>query len=952
MDGMNIDAIIARLHELEEENRKLKTILFKHGISDEEKEQESIVAKFENKDSAMQRLSLQEKITLFRGVFKGREDVFAKRWYSDVSKKSGYHPVCEREWNREFCDKRKYKCTECPNRLLAPLTDKYIYNHLAGKDSFGRDVIGVYPIMNDNTCSFLCTDFDDKSCEHGYQNDVLAFVSVCKEWRIPCYIERSRSGNGAHIWIFFETAVTATKARKLGKTILSEAMNKEVRLSFNSYDRFFPNQDILPEGGFGNLVALPLQGKARRDGNSVFVNEDFQPYSDQWEFLLNIQKVDEDTISTVIQEHTSSIGELTKSSESKPWETPKPIKIEGTDFPLSVILIRANMLYIPLTGLSSKVINHFKRIAAFYNPEFYAKQGMRLSTYDIPRIISCSEFTDDYLSLPRGCEDDVINILNSYNVEYAIEDKTNHGQQIDVTFKGMLREEQKTAMKCMFPHNIGTLSATTAFGKTVFAIAMIAERQVNTLILVHRKSLLDQWKKQLEEFLEINGIIIDNGKKRKGRKNQSPIGTLYSGNNSIHGIIDIALIQSCFDGNEVSPFVENYGMVIVDECHHVSSVSFEQVLRRVKAKYVYGLTATPIRKDGHQPIIFMQCGKIRYTADARSQMNNQKFARVLVPRFTPFRNISSDNKTYTQVVEAMAKDEVRNKLIIDDVRKAIGEGRTPIVLTSLTSHVRVLAEILLPYANHVITLVGTDSTKEKRLAMERLQEISISESLVIVATGKYIGEGFDYPRLDTLFLVLPISWKGNIAQYAGRLHRDCMGKKEVRIYDYVDIRVPLCDSMYRKRLKGYASVGYGIASITNKEEISKQELIFDENTYKAVFHQDLLDIKQSIVISCQKIKYKFMPRLISQLRDLLHNGIEIVVYIKEQGYNEKDLMDAGIEVLHSEDLSIQCAIIDKSIVWYGNINFFGYNSEDNNVMRICDSSIANELLNIIYEGTS
>lgn len=954
MGTVDIDAIVARLHKLEEENSRLKILLSKHRISYEESKQEPtpVVSKSENKDSAMQRLSLQEKVKLFRSIFKGREDVFAKRWYSDVTKKSGYRPVCEREWNSEFCDKRKYKCTECPNRLFASLTDEHIYNHLAGKDNFGRDVVGVYPIMSDNTCNFLCTDFDDKSCEHGFQNDVLAFVGICKEWEIPCYIERSRSGNGAHVWIFFETPITATKARKLGKTILSEAMNQDVRLSFNSYDRFFPNQDTLPEGGFGNLVALPLQGKARRDGNSVFVNEEFQSYTDQWDFLLKVQKIDETRISDIILKHNSSIRELTKSSESRPWETPKPTTIEKTDFPSNVTIIRANMLYIPLVGLSAKAINHFKRIAAFYNPEFYAKQRMRLSTYDIPRIISCSELTDDYLAIPRGCEDDVIDILKHYNVEYIVEDKSNHGRQLNVTFKGILREEQQTAMSCMLSHNIGTLSATTAFGKTVFAIAMIAKRKVNTLILVHRKSLLDQWKTHLKNFLEINEVVVNDGKKRKSKKQQSPIGTLYSGKNSIHGIIDIALIQSCFDGNEVSPFVENYGMVIVDECHHVSSVSFEQVLRKVKAKYVYGLTATPIRKDGHQPIIFMQCGNIRFTADAQSQMNNQSFSRILIPRFTTFRNISSDDKTYTRVVETISKDEVRNRLIIDDVHKAIVEGRTPIVLTSLTSHVRVLADMLLPYSDNVITLVGADSAKEKRCAMERLQNIPVTESLVIVATGKYIGEGFDYPRLDTLFLVLPISWKGNIAQYAGRLHRDCNGKSEARIYDYVDIRVPLCESMYRKRLKGYASIGYGTTSTSDKAEISKHELIFDGNTYRTTFHQDLIAIKQSLVISCQRIKYKYPPRLISQLRDLLHNGIEIAIHIKERGYNEEDLSNAGLDIIHRKDLSIQCAVIDKSIVWYGNINFFGYNNEENNVMRICDASIASELLNVVYEENS
>ena len=800
-------------------------------------------------------------------------------------------------------------------------------------------------MLNDNTSFFLCTDFDDKSCEHGYQNDVLAFVDACKEWEIPCYIERSRSGNGAHVWIFFDSAITATKARKLGKSVLAEAMNKDMHLSFKSYDRFFPNQDTLPEGGFGNLVALPLQGNARKNGNSVFVDKDFNVYRDQWGFLLNIQKISEATIDIILQKHASSLGELTKSSESKPWDVPAHGTIVKSDFPSRITLTKANMLYAPLLGLSAKAVNYFKRMAAFHNPEFYTKQDMRLSTYDIPRIISCSELHDDFLAMPRGCEDDVINILKEHDVKYNIENKTYYGRKINVSFKGELREEQQKAMECMLPYSTGTLSATTAFGKTVFAIAMIAQRKVNTLILVHRKSLLDQWKKQLEEFMEINEEINNSTAKR--RKDNSPIGILCSGKNTLHGIIDIALIQSCQEEKEVKPFVRDYGMVIVDECHHVSSVSFEQVLKQVRAHSVYGLTATPIRKDGHQPIIFMQCGKIRYSADAKSQMNRQNFVRTLIPRFTSFRNVSSEVKTYTQVIEALSTDEIRNKLIVDDVSKAVNDGRTPIILTNLTSHVRLLAEMLLPYANHVVSLIGADSTKEKRQAMEKIEEIPATESLIIVATGKYIGEGFDYPRLDTLFLVLPISWKGNIAQYAGRLHRDYDNKKDVRIYDYVDIRVPLCDSMYRKRLKGYASVGYGVSQSSDKDELSKQELIYNGQTFSVPFRKDLLATKHSIVISCKRIKYKYTPRLISLLRDLMANGIEVVIRIKEQGYNENELQKYGIEVLCDEDLSIQCAIIDKSIVWYGNINFFGYNTEDNNVMRINDASISNELLNII-----
>ena len=856
---------------------------------------------------------------------------------------------CEREWNREFCDKRKFKCAECPNRKFAPLSYNDIYKHLAGKDQYGRDVVGLYVIMQDDTCYFLCADFDDKNCEHGYQKDVLAFVGVCKEWSIPYYIERSRSGNGAHVWIFFENPMAASKARRLGNAIMTEAMQKDARLSFKSYDRFFPNQDSLPEGGFGNLVALPMQGNARRNGNSVFVDEKFQTHLDQWDILLHINKIRENVVDQILNEHSGqSLGELSTTSEEKPWETPKSIPLDTNDFSKDIVLTKANMLYIPLAGLSPKTINHLKRIAAFRNPDFYAKLGMRLSTYNIPRVISCSELTDDYLAMPRGCEEDVLEVFEVNGVSVHIDDKTCMGRPIDVYFKGVLREEQESAMQNMLAHNIGTLSATTAFGKTVFALAMIAQRKVNTLILVHNKALLEQWKQRIEDFLDINEIIENEGK-RKNRKPASVVGVLHSGKNSIHGLIDIALIQSCLDDNVAKPFVKEYGMVVVDECHHVSSVSFEQVLKQITAHYVYGLTATPIRKDGHQPIIFMQCGRIRYTADVTMQISNQSFERVLVPRFTTYRNVNPDDKeTFTQTIQKLAEDEVRNSLIVDDVKKVLQEKRTPIILTSLTSHVRKLVQMLESTADHVIALVGADSTKEKKLAMTHLASITPSESMVVVATGKYIGEGFDYPRLDTLFLALPISWKGNIQQYAGRLHREYKGKTEVRIYDYVDIHIPVCDSMYRKRLRGYKGVGYGKPIPTLAESNSSQDVIYNGQTYKAALRNDLLTAKHSVVISCIAVRYRYTPNLLRVLQDLLHNGIEVSVHVKNVGLQEVDLSAVGISVIQDENLSVNCIVIDKSIVWYGNINFFGYNTSEANIMRLADVSVANEMMEVTY----
>ena len=627
-----------------------------------------------------------------------------------------------------------------------------------------------------------------------------------------------------------------------------------------------------------------------------------------------------------------------------------PKEIGRSDFSSEVIIIRSNMLYIPLNQLSSKVLNHLKRTASFRNPEFYSKQALRLSTYQTPRIISCADIDDEYLALPRGCEDAVIALLREKDVPYRIEDKCNHGKPISVQFNGVLRDNQQEAVNVLASNSNGVLSATTAFGKTVTAIGLMAKHGVNTLVLVHTKALIDQWVKALEQFLTIDTIPEENERKRKRRKPLSPIGTLSSTGNKLHGIIDIALMQSCISDNEVKTFVKEYGMVIADECHHVSAVNFEQILKTVNARYVYGLTATPIRKDGHQPIIFMQCGPIRYSADAKAQMLSQSFERLLVPRFTPFRPIVGSDLSYTKVAQQLAEDEYRNLFIVKDVIEVLKEGRSPIILTSRTSHVSILAELLKPHCPNVITLIGSESTKDKRQKMEHLQSIPSSEQLVIVATGKYVGEGFDYARLDMLFLVSPVAWKGIVAQYAGRLHREYEGKQDVQIYDYIDIRVPVCESMYRKRLKGYASIGY---RIRNNEAFDSlfpiTDVIYDGQNFELPFISDLSKAKQSVVVSCPKVKIGRHSQIADRLADLMANGIEIVLYTKEENEDTISLQHQGISVIYKDHLSLHAAIIDKSIIWYGSVNILGYRSLEDNLIRFRNPEIASNLLDSLQK---
>ena len=952
--------LLRQYEVLHKENEVLKSLLKIHGIEYETRMKEDMNKLIYSLVSVPTiTLSIDERIRLFQSLFKGREDVFARRWFSKTTGKSGYQPVCINEWKQGICDKKRYRCVICPNRNFAPLTTQDMYRHLEGKDEYCCDVVGLYAIMQDNNCAFLCADFDDKNCKYGYKKDVLAFVGVCREWLIPYAIERSRSGNGAHVWIFFEAPLPASKARRLGNAILTEAMTRNGQMSFNSYDRFFPNQDYLPEGGFGSLVALPLQGQARRKQNSVFVDNDFLVYKDEWAFLYNLKKIRESTVDQLLRLHyQEELGKLSMSSESKPWVTPLPQNITQEDFHAKVEIIKADKLYIPLKAVSAKVLNHLKRIAAFKNPEFYSKQALRLSTYAIPRIISCFDITNEYLAMPRGCEDAIRSFLNDNTVTYTIIDKTNHGNKISVSFQGEEREEQMEAINALLPYTNGILHATTAFGKTVTAAAIIARKKVNTLILVHSKALLKQWHDRLTEFLNIDYPKHEEKNKRGRRKVFSPIGCFDSSGNTLHGIIDIALIQSCLDEDGVKPFVQDYGMVIVDECHHVSSITFEQVLMSIKAHTIYGLTATPIRKDGHQPIIFMQCGPIRFSTDVKSQIAKQSFDRFLIPRFTSYNSILEDRLSIATLYKYLSEDEIRNNLIVEDICKAVNTRRTPIILTNRTVHVSVLAEKLKATIKNVISLTGAGTTREKREAMQRLQTIPDSEQLVIVATGKYVGEGFDYPRLDTLFLALPISWKGLLTQYAGRLHREYEGKKDVRIYDYIDIHEPICDSMYRKRLKGYAAIGYKTINTAQPtlfdhiNDISSsiaENHIFNGSTFYRPYTSDLIKAKRSIVISAPKLYRTEQNPLVTLLKELAHQGIEILITTVAENEQTAFIQSKGLSVKVKPKLSLYTTIIDKEVVWYGSINTLGYASKDDNMIKVTDIYLANELIEMILK---
>ena len=949
---MDYNVLLQKYNQILEENESLKRENAKlRNLLSLKEENEYSDECFSNA-TVTQHSSSADKIVLFRSLFYGREDMFARRWYSKTTGKSGYQPVCQNEWADGLCDKRKYKCSVCPNRKLMQLTDVDMFKHLAGKDEYGRDVIGIYPMLKDDTCRFLCVDFD----EEDYKNAVIAFCNICKEHDIPVCVERSRSGNGAHVWIFFDSPISAILARKLGSGLLTKAMDCNTNISFKSYDRLFPNQDTIPDGGFGNLIALPLQGKARKIGNSVFVDEDFLPYEDQWAYLSCVQKLSIDKAENLVSSlcKYGDLGTLVSDSDEKPWEMRKVTTLTALDFPSEIAVVNANMLYVPTSEISPAAQNAIKRLAAFRNPDFYRAQAMRLPIYDKPRIICTAEISKEYIGLPRGCENALYKLFEDYNVDYSVDDQTNRGSAISVTFNGVLREEQQPAADALLNNNIGVLSATTAFGKTVIASYLIGKRKVNTLILVHTQSLMQQWKKSLETFLKVD-VDPPLTKKGKVKKNWSPIGVFGAGKNTLYGNVDVAVMQSLVNGDEVKALVRNYGMIIVDECHHVSAVNFEKILKFANAKYVYGLTATPVRQDGHHPIIFMQCGPIRYRVNAKEQAEKRAFEHYLIPRFTSYRSVNTD-KGIATIYRDLAENEIRNAQIIRDVVKALQQGRCPIILTERREHVLLLQERLSGHCKNVITLFGTASQKERRQTLERLKSIPIDESLLIIATGKYVGEGFDYPRLDTLFLALPIAWKGKVAQYAGRLHRNYPGKSEVQIYDYVDIHIPVLERMYQKRVKGYAAIGYKIK--IDSASKTEPDLIYDGKTFYGVYCQDIRTSSKEILIVSPFMRKGRITQLVRNLTEAILNGVSVTVVTRPpQDFKEKEretveknistLQKYGVKVVTKSGFHQKFTVIDQEVVWYGSVNFLSFGISEESIMRFSNADIAGQLMDTV-----
>jgi superfamily II DNA or RNA helicase len=708
----------------------------------------------------------REKVALVRSLFRGREDVHALRWESARTGRAGYSPAVVGGWAGAQSEAKTYRC----------LTDEVIEEHLRG-----RQTVGIYPLLRDDTCWFLACDFDGRS----WALDALAFLEVCGQRGVPAALERSRSGEGAHVWIFFAASVAATVARRLGVSLLWETMTARGEMDLASYDRFFPSQDFLPKRGFGNLIALPLQATARALGNTVFLDpETLEPWPDQWTFLSGLRRLSAEALAGLVASiDPVSVGRAAVERMRRPrlGEQPPPAEI-----PCAI----GASLSIAKAGLPPSLLAAIKHLASLHNPAFYERERLRLSTHQTPRFIRCYEEDISHLHLPRGLLEELRSAVESAGSKLVESDMRRVPPRLPLTFRGSLTPLQAAAVEAMLAHEQGVLVAPPGTGKTVMACAVIAERGLPTLVLVHRKPLLEQWRTQLASAFDLP---------------PKEIGQLGAGRRKRSGGVDLAMIQSLKAADDLEELFQGYGLIVVDECHHLPAVSFEACLRRAPVRYVLGLTATPYRRDGLEEIITMQCGPVRHRISARQAALESALTLELKVRKTAFTAGGGEDVSIQEIFRALVHDEARAALVCGDVLDALAERRRCLVLSHWKEHCRLLAERLRAHGKAPLVLEGGLPKQAREALLERIRTARREDDLVVIATGQYLGEGFDCPELDTLFLAFPISFKGSLIQYTGRLLRAHEGKHSVRVYDYADLQVPVLSRMHARRLKNYKS---------------------------------------------------------------------------------------------------------------------------------------------------
>ena len=972
-----IKSLQSRIQALEDENRLLKERLEEAGVSYADivsGDAEGVVELYDPDQGArIKKFDVTDKIAsdFFMMFCRGRKDVYDLRYTNPKTGKNGYYSQCFNRWDRGCHIQKKdgVRCKDCELRAYKPVTLPLIKAHMNGTDPNGNDVVAIYPMLENNLCQLLVFDFDNHAkgaeqedyanIDDGWKEEINALRRICKNLDVDAVVERSRSGRGAHLWIFFKEMVPARLARIFGFALLEKGAESVNLKSFKYYDRMIPTQDALPEGGLGNVIALPLQGMALKSGNSAFIDENWNAYEDQLNVLAGTRRLTRQGIEDYLSLWYSTGSTSEDNGTDAPWD--KNSEIEAGSVKGVVRIVLADRIYIDSTGMSNKTKRQLRRMATFSNKQYFQNQAMDMPNYDESRFIYLGSDEGKYIVLPRGLREEILKKFDNAGISYKIEDKRTKGQELNISFRGELRESQIPAVETMLENETGILHAATAFGKTVVCCDMIARRGISTLILVDRADLMNQWIKRLEEFLDIDEELPEyQTKTGRTRKRKSLIGNLQGAHDTLTGIVDVAMIRSLKKKDGFHPKLKEYAQVYFDECHHAASDSAIEVLQEINAKYVYGVTATPKRGDGKEKINEFLLGPIRYRFTAKDRAEEQNINHLVYPRFT--RTVKPHHLSKTpygnDAYELIRNNDVRDEQIIRDVADCVQAGRTPVVLTKYVDHAKKLSERLKTYADRLILLTGANGTKARRAQVEELNKVDNSDSLILVGTGSLLGEGFDFPRLDTLFMATPVSGENVVEQYVGRLNRDYDGKENVIVYDYVDSHIPKFDKMYSARMKAYKKIGYELC-VNMDGEKQKANAIYDIENYAETYWKDLEEANSAVVVSSPRLNNQKVDRIINMLGKRRELGVKVTIvtwHPDAYKYGKDDvrmelmerLRKAGFEIRLVEETCEHYAVIDNEIVWYGSVNLLSKEDAEDNLMRVCSKDIAAELLEMTF----
>ena len=972
-----INSLQSRIQALEDENRFLKERLDEAGVSYADivsGDAEGAVEVYDPDQGArIKKFDVTDKIAsdFFMMFCRGRKDVYDLRYTNPKTGKNGYYSQCFNRWDRGCHIQKKdgVRCKDCELRAYKPVTLPLIKAHMNGTDPNGNDVVAIYPMLENNLCQLLVFDFDNHAkgaeqedyanIDDGWKEEINALRHICKNLDVDAVVERSRSGRGAHLWIFFKEMVPARLARRFGFALLEKGAESVNLKSFKYYDRMIPTQDALPEGGLGNVIALPLQGMALKSGNSAFIDENWNAYEDQLNVLAGTRRLTRQGIEDYLSLWYSTGSTSEDNGTDAPWD--KNSEIEAGSVKGVVRIVLADRIYIDSTGMSNKTKRQLRRMATFSNKQYFQNQAMDMPNYDESRFIYLGSDEGKYIVLPRGLREEILKKFDNAGISYKIEDKRTKGQELNISFRGELRESQIPAVETMLENETGILHAATAFGKTVVCCDMIARRGISTLILVDRADLMNQWIKRLEEFLDIDEELPEyQTKTGRTRKRKSLIGNLQGAHDTLTGIVDVAMIRSLKKKDGFHPKLKEYAQVYFDECHHAASDSAIEVLQEINAKYVYGVTATPKRGDGKEKINEFLLGPIRYRFTAKDRAEEQNINHLVYPRFT--RTVKPHHLSKTpygnDAYELIRNNDVRDEQIIRDVADCVQAGRTPVVLTKYVDHAKKLSERLKTYADRLILLTGANGTKARRAQVEELNKVDNSDSLILVGTGSLLGEGFDFPRLDTLFMATPVSGENVVEQYVGRLNRDYDGKENVIVYDYVDSHIPKFDKMYSARMKAYKKIGYELC-VNMDGEKQKANAIYDIENYAETYWKDLEEANSAVVVSSPRLNNQKVDRIINMLGKRRELGVKVTIvtwHPDAYKYGKDDvrmelmerLRKAGFEIRLVEETCEHYAVIDNEIVWYGSVNLLSKEDAEDNLMRVCSKDIAAELLEMTF----